>query len=87
MSSNDHLVRMILEPRSVERLDRIRIASKERAHEIENKVIAIFNSNGAALSDASFVEIVSEFENNRDKTSVVFQRRKKGTDLDDIGDL
>lgn len=84
MSQSDWLLRVILGPESVERLERIRILNKERAKEIEEAVTAEFQRRRSPLSDEEFVQLVENLEASRARTRVENRRRRKIDDLEDL---
>ena len=87
MNQNENLIQMILEPKSLERLERIRIMDKKRAGEIENCVIDGFKKTGRTISDDGFVQMLGVIEDKRDKTNVVYRRRRNDADLENIEDI
>lgn len=84
MSQNEQLIRMILEPKSMERLDRIRISNKEKAEKIEQQVLETFQASRTRVNDHQFVELVQSIDRQKAKTQVVYQRRRNDADLGDI---
>lgn len=84
MGHDDRLLRAILVPESLERLERIRILNKERARIIEDAVVAEFQRRRAPLSDSVFVELVERLEATRTRAHVENRRRRKIDDLEDL---
>lgn len=84
MRDRDRLLRAVLGPESVERLERIRILNKERAQKIEEAVVAEFQRRRAPLSDDAFVQLVERLEASRERTHVENRRRRKIDELEDL---
>lgn len=84
MSQNEQLIRMILEPKSIERLDRIRISNKQKAESIEKEILERFHRLRARISDEQFVEIIQSLDRNKAKTQIFYQRKRNDADLEEI---
>ncbi|RVD92297.1 Pdcd5 programmed cell death 5 protein [Tubulinosema ratisbonensis] len=82
--SYDDLLPRILSKDSLDRLNRIKILNKTEGIKLESLVINKFNVTRRFISDDEFMEIVNENEKQKQKMEVVYKRRNRDDDLEEI---
>jgi programmed cell death protein 5 len=76
------IVNMVLQPRSLERLQNIKIVDAEKYFRIESLLVGLFKSGRVRgkLEDQEFVKLMSSAEGEREQ-KVIYSRRAGALDL------
>ncbi|KCZ79391.1 hypothetical protein H312_03216 [Anncaliia algerae PRA339] len=81
---NEDLLSRILSKNAFDRLNRIKSLNSKEGDKIETLLINKFNMNRRIITDDEFIEILNENEKQKEKMQVIFKRRNRDDDLEDI---
>lgn len=82
--SNEDLLSRILSRDSFDRLNRIKILNKNEGEKLEDLLMKKFNLTRRAMTDDEFIQVLNENEKQKEKIEIVYKRRNKKDDLEDI---
>ncbi|KCZ74541.1 hypothetical protein H311_04493 [Anncaliia algerae PRA109] len=81
---NEDLLSRILSKNAFDRLNRIKSLNSKEGDKIESLLINKFNMNRRTITDDEFIEILNENEKQKEKMQVIFKRKNRDDDLEDI---
>ncbi|KCZ74487.1 hypothetical protein H311_04548 [Anncaliia algerae PRA109] len=81
---NEDLLSRILSKNAFDRLSRIKSLNSKEGDKIESLLINKFNMNRRIITDDEFIEILNENEKQKEKMQVIFKRKNRDDDLEDI---